>query len=377
MPTKVTLRKKKIKNGLISLYLDFYPPIINRKGKETRREFLKLHIYEKPSKAKEKTHNKTTLEIANRIKESRSQSIYNEEYGFKQNVAPKIDFINYFEEIVEEKFNTTSKSNYQSWLASLNYYKSFAKHIYSDKVTRRHIELYKKHLKSLHSEKTNSVLSTSTSAKYFKNFLYVVNAAYEEDIIKENVAKGVKHINANSKPREYLTKAELKKLWNTPIKNQTVKHLSFFCIYTGFRFNEARKLKWKDINSDNNGNYVIKLYHSKGNKYTLNPISEEAYQLLKKQKTNKSDLIFDISYHKALNRLKKWVKKANILKNISLHNLRHTYAVLQLEAGTDFYTLSKMLGHENISTTKIYAQITDHKKVETINKIKIDLDENN
>ena len=43
MAIKVTLRKKPLKNGKLSLYLDLYPPII-RNGKSTRREFLGLSI---------------------------------------------------------------------------------------------------------------------------------------------------------------------------------------------------------------------------------------------------------------------------------------------------------------------------------------------
>ena len=44
---KVNLREKKLKNGKRSLYLDFYPPVI-ADGKQTRREFLSLYVYEKP-----------------------------------------------------------------------------------------------------------------------------------------------------------------------------------------------------------------------------------------------------------------------------------------------------------------------------------------
>jgi len=48
---KVTLREKKLTNGKISLYLDFYPGIPNPiTGKETRRDFLKLYIICKTQK---------------------------------------------------------------------------------------------------------------------------------------------------------------------------------------------------------------------------------------------------------------------------------------------------------------------------------------
>ncbi len=46
---KVTLREKKLKTGKNSLYLDFWPPVINpEKGISTRREFLGIYIFEKP-----------------------------------------------------------------------------------------------------------------------------------------------------------------------------------------------------------------------------------------------------------------------------------------------------------------------------------------
>ena len=57
----VTLRKKALANNKSSLYLDYFPPIINPKtGKESRREFLGLQLFEKPKNDIEKNHNKTT-----------------------------------------------------------------------------------------------------------------------------------------------------------------------------------------------------------------------------------------------------------------------------------------------------------------------------
>jgi site-specific recombinase XerD len=60
-------------------------------------------------------------------------------------------------------------------------------------------------------------------------------------------------------------------------------------------------------------------------------------------------------------------------KNITFHCFRHTYATLQLEFGTDVYTVSKMLGHKHIKTTQVYAKVVDRKKNQTINKIRVNL----
>lgn len=67
--------------------------------------------------------------------------------------------------------------------------------------------------------------------------------------------------------------------------------------------------------------------------------------------------------------LKEWLLAAGITKHITFHCFRHTYATLQIAAGTDIYTVSKMLTHRNVTTTQIYADLVNAKKRETVNKI--------
>lgn len=54
---------------------------------------------------------------------------------------------------------------------------------------------------------------------------------------------------------------------------------------------------------------------------------------------------------------------------VLFHLARHTFAVLQLSLGTEIYTLSKLLGHRELKTTQVYAQIMDEKKREAVNRI--------
>lgn len=44
------------------------------------------------------------------------------------------------------------------------------------------------------------------------------------------------------------------------------------------------------------------------------------------------------------------------------HFIIHTYATLQLAAGTDLYTISKMLTHSNVATTQVYADVVSDLK---------------
>lgn len=48
------------------------------------------------------------------------------------------------------------------------------------------------------------------------------------------------------------------------------------------------------------------------------------------------------------------------------HTLRHSYATYLLEKGVDLYTISSLLGHNQVSTTQIYARISDKQRVEAV-----------
>ena len=55
--------------------------------------------------------------------------------------------------------------------------------------------------------------------------------------------------------------------------------------------------------------------------------------------------------------IKVWSEFAQIDKHVTFHTSRHTFSVNILAHGGDIYTLQKLLGHKNIATTQIYAEI--------------------
>ena len=73
------------------------------------------------------------------------------------------------------------------------------------------------------------------------------------------------------------------------------------------------------------------------------------------------------SIRSAQNVFKAALKKANISKDKGIHSLRHSYATHLMESGTDVSHIQKLLGHANITTTLIYAKVTnrDTKKVKS------------
>ncbi|MDV7187431.1 site-specific integrase [Lutibacter sp. TH_r2] len=372
----VTLRQKKIANDKISLYLDYYPPIISPKtGKETRREFLKLKIYNSPQNQLEKEHNKTTIELAEVIRAKRLVQIKNKEFGFKENIELNVNFVEYYYSIVEDYMNKGGRNNGLNWQASYKYFTSFiGNKISSQNLTLGIANKYREYLLTTTTLKSNTkTLSQNTAATYYKHFIFALKKAFAENIISTDIAKQTEYIKQEQTFREYLTEDELVKLWNTDIKFPQIKRAALFSALTGLRFVDIKNLSWETIYGDQHQGFYIKLKEQKTGNIHNHPISTNAFDILKQEETSEGKVFENLKYDQVSRYLKPWIKDAKIHKKISFHNFRHSYATLQLANGTDIYTVSKLMGHKNVTTTQIYTKVMDRNKIEAANRIKLDL----
>ena len=377
--SKVTLREKILKTGKISLYLDFYPPIINPKtGKETRREFLNIYLLNNPRTAEEKKQNKDNFEFAETIRSKRNVQLKNKEYGFKDNVQLSVNLVVFYKSIVDDYYNSGSSSNYNTWKSSLNHFEIFSGgSILSNNITFDYISKYRAYLlkaESTRNSKVKKLLTKNTASSYYKNFIQVLKLAFKQNLIAKNLADDAEYIKEEETHREYLTEDELSLLWNTPIKIEKIKHMSIFCALSGLRFVDVNNLRWSSVYNDKHQCYYISLREEKTKSVKNHPISETAYNILKLQKTSQGLIFGGVKYSTISRPMKEWLTNSGIKKKISFHNFRHSYATLQLANGTDIYTVSKLLGHKNVSTTQIYAKVMDKNKIIAANRINLNLD---
>lgn len=363
--TKVSLRKRPITNGMISLYLDFYPAIrVQETNKVTRREYLGIYIYATPANRMQRDFNADMLNKAEAIRCMRVQALINEEFGFLDKQKMNADFLEYFRQFVKKK-DVKSDYSYKHFEYFCNGQCRF-KELTVDFCNR-----YREYLLEAHQLlRTDKPLHHNTACSYWRIFRGCLKRAHRDKYLKEDVNEYLDAIEERTPKKEFLTLEEVKRLKNTHCAFPVLKAASLFSCLTGLRFSDVENLKWENIEKASEGGYCIRITVVKTkDEFTL-PISDEAYELCgTPQQCGKVFKGFDRNL--VLSRLQPWLRAAGITKHITFHGFRHSFATLQIAAGTDIYTVSKMLNHKNVATTQIYADLVNEKKRESANKISL------
>ena len=196
-------------------------------------------------------------------------------------------------------------------------------------------------------------LSAGTAASYFTKFMAVVRKAKTNGYISHTVPVFKREKQPDSL-RAFLTLEELQTLAKTPCEQPYLRGAALFSAFTGLRFSDIEKMKWGEVQHGPDG-YFIQFRIQKTKDMMSLPIGEKAFALLGKPGRPDEKIFKGFVYSNSLNlKLRVWVAAAGIKKKITFHSFRHTYATLQLNAGTDIYTVSKMLGHKDIELSLIH-----------------------
>ena len=228
-------------------------------------------------------------------------------------------------------------------------------------------------------------LGTNTIYKYFKNIRTYVNLAIVKDLMEINDYPfkkfKLRQVDGN---RDFLNPDELKtleKLNYTEHKTlDKVRDIFLFSCYTGIRFSDIVRL------TDSNFSKVGEVYwlafdmvkserknDSSTKKILRLPISKlfdgKPVKIFEEYKEDKKYLFDDFINSEINKHLKTIETRLKSGKKLSFHVARHTCATNLIYHGLPISTVQKILGHDKIETTQVYAKVLDVTLLNDLDKI--------
>ena len=172
------------------------------------------------------------------------------------------------------------------------------------------------------------------------------------------------HVAPDHKERGFLTEDVIQALGTIKLDNPNfalARDLFLFGCWTGISFTDIKNLITDNIVEMNGAPWIV----SKRQRRVPFQIKliDIPMQIIKRYEPFRTDKrLFNIGSLDMVNkRIKAVAKKCGIEKPISFHCGRHSFAVLALNYGMPIESVSKILGHTNITTTQIYAKVTNTK----------------
>lgn len=227
------------------------------------------------------------------------------------------------------------------------------------------------------NEKTNKPLAKSTAKLYYNTFVCALGAAESDGLIispaRRVKAEDKKVLKGDGTQREFLTAEELGRMEATLMRNEETKRAFLFSCFCGLRISDVKSLTYGDIKQEQAATgqriYIVRKTMVKTRRVVSVPLSKKALSYLPADFSQKSKetKVFNLPTVGAVNdSLKTWARDAGVDKVVTFHTSRHTFATLALTLGVDVFTTSKLLGHQNVRTTQIYAEVIDAKKEQAI-----------
>jgi integrase len=373
---KITIEKRTNKEGdKQSVRLIYwYGSKIDENGKtkhDRKREQLDLFLHPNPSTKLEKQHNKETLQLVEQIKSKRIAEAASGQHGFTSTNKISTNFYSFFNQVMELKKTNESSKNYDLWQACLIHVKRYYpdESLTFEQVTVEWVEGLRRYFDSQAKTKSGNLISSGTASTYFNKVRAVINEAYTKEIITKNPLKQVKGITVIPSERVYLGLDEVRALVKTDCRYDILKNAFLFSCLTGLRWSDINKLDWSEI-SELNGNKRITFNQKKiPTKLQYLELSPQAYSLLNGFE-QKGRVFQSLKYSAYMNvELLRWAMAAGITKHVTFHTGRHTFAVSLITQGVDIYTVSKLMGHSEVKTTQVYADIIDSVRKDAMYKI--------
>lgn len=270
------------------------------------------------------------------------------------------DFISYC--IFEKGLSDKTINSYRN---DLNIYKDYLNDKSITKVSSIKPTHIKDFLKIRNDEKTTTIAHNLTVIKNFHLYLY------KQNITKENISEFISRPKVKKSIPKVLSIEDVDNLLEikleTPFdyRNKAMLELMYA---TGLRISELINLKTNDIDLLE-GTVIVM---GKGSKERIIPIGDYAIDYLKKYLDvrykllkDQTEYLFVNNHGKPISRqgffkiLKKLLHEKGLNEDASPHTLRHSFATHLINRGADLRSVQEMLGHSDITTTKIYTEVSD------------------
>jgi integrase len=191
------------------------------------------------------------------------------------------------------------------------------------------------------------------------------------DLCERNPAARVKlHREQNAKTR-FLSSEEERKL--LAACDDQLAAVVRFAICTGLRRGELTNLRWQDVNLGRQQIH-IPARNAKSKRSRTIPLNDSAMEIVIAQSDthHPNAFVFPNSRGGRMGNLHHFFRKAVLaagLEDVSLHTLRHTFASRIVMANGSLVEARELLGHRDLTTTLIYAHLTDEHLRAAVKKI--------
>lgn len=270
------------------------------------------------------------------------------------------------EEVRQSIGITKEKATYKHYLCCYGSLKRFINYKYGvediafDQLTYSFIEDFDFYLR------VNVGMSPETVEKRIRNLKRIVRRAINKEIIRRNPFVDFR----TKKPeaaRKWLSKDDLDIIMQTKVEHKgvnLVRNLFIFSTFTGLAFTDIRNLKWENIVTDKNGVKWIRQKRAKTGTEANIPLMDIPLAILEKYgMPEENGRVFNVGTYSLIVFYLEDLREACKLKtHLTYHMARHSWATqICLSNGLSIETLSRTMGHQDISTTQIYAKITTQK----------------
>lgn len=172
-------------------------------------------------------------------------------------------------------------------------------------------------------------------------------------------------VNQNIKEREYLTEEEIKAVMTHEFANRKLAYtrdLFVFASFTALSFVDIKELTTDDIVEVNGEKWILSKRHKTKVPFQVKLLDIPLQIIRRYERFQENGLVFpNLNYWCICKPLKQMIRECGITKDISFHCSRHGFATLALSKGMPIESVSRVLGHANITTTQKYAKITTEK----------------